>query len=200
MTIEIIGLSISDIAAIVALIASSLIFYFGYSRTRKSEQVKISREIMDRINLKFRTFLEIKPHDIQYAKAEEIKRSLNAMTDVYAEIEYFNSLLDMEEIKDKKIANYCIPKIQAYLWQMVEYLDYIRKCPGIDAVLSYVGLSLTNLESHVLVASSFKASMKDWAKKYGIKDFELHGISSNNKYKHHNTNTDSNTGASNSRI
>jgi hypothetical protein len=41
---------IGDIVAIAALIASSLIFWIGYSRTRKSEQIKIAREHMDRLD------------------------------------------------------------------------------------------------------------------------------------------------------
>ena len=60
MAIEIFGflfkpeISIGDIAAIVALIASPLLFWFGYSRTRKSEQIKIARELMDRTNIKIK--------------------------------------------------------------------------------------------------------------------------------------------------
>lgn len=58
MAIEIFGfavkpeISIGDIAAISALISSALIFWFGYSRTRRSEQVKVARDLMDRIELK----------------------------------------------------------------------------------------------------------------------------------------------------
>ena len=37
-------ISIGDIVSIGALIASPLIFWLGYSRTRKSEQIKIARE------------------------------------------------------------------------------------------------------------------------------------------------------------
>jgi hypothetical protein len=38
-------ISIGDIAAVGALVASPLIFWFGYSRTRRSEQIKVAREI-----------------------------------------------------------------------------------------------------------------------------------------------------------
>jgi CHASE1-domain containing sensor protein len=38
--------------SIAALISSALIFYFGYSQTKKSEQTKIAREIDDRIQTK----------------------------------------------------------------------------------------------------------------------------------------------------
>ena len=35
-------------------LSSAVIFYFGYSQTSKSEQIKIVRDIMDRIGLKFK--------------------------------------------------------------------------------------------------------------------------------------------------
>ena len=47
-------IDVSGIAAVAALISSAVIFYFGYSQTSKSEQIKIVRDIMDRIGLKFK--------------------------------------------------------------------------------------------------------------------------------------------------
>src|SRR5689334_1699762 len=106
------GLTISDIAAIAAIISSAIIFYLGYNRKSKSEQIKISREVMDRINSKFRMFLETKPRHIRDADGKEIRITLNAITDVCSEIEFFDYyLLGMHEIKDRKIKDYCIPKI-----------------------------------------------------------------------------------------
>jgi hypothetical protein len=56
MAIDIFGfavkpeLSIGDLAAIVALLVSSFTFYLSYTRSKKSEQIRISREIWDRID------------------------------------------------------------------------------------------------------------------------------------------------------
>ncbi len=36
------GITLSDILAIGALVTSALLFWFGYARTRKSEQIKIA--------------------------------------------------------------------------------------------------------------------------------------------------------------
>src|SRR5262249_20759690 len=43
---------ISNVTSIAALISSALVFYFGYSQTSKSEQIKIAREATDRIETK----------------------------------------------------------------------------------------------------------------------------------------------------
>lgn len=49
-------ISIGDITGIAALISSTLLFWFGYSRTRKSEQIKIAREQSDRVSTKKQQF------------------------------------------------------------------------------------------------------------------------------------------------
>jgi hypothetical protein len=113
LVIEIFGLtfkpeiSISDIAGIAALISSALIFYFGYSRTRKSEQIKISREVTDRIDVKSRRLTEI----ARFKTKEDVIPTLNATDDLLSEIEYFGYLLWIREIRDENILIYCIPRI-----------------------------------------------------------------------------------------
>jgi hypothetical protein len=63
---------IGDIVAIAALIASSLIFWIGYSRTRKSEQIKIAREHMDRLEDRYNDLeKESSVLEVKFGKSSE---------------------------------------------------------------------------------------------------------------------------------
>ena len=64
-------ISISDIAAIAALISSALVFYFGYNRTRKSEQIKIARELMERIERKTQKVRKIELPEPEQSQEEK---------------------------------------------------------------------------------------------------------------------------------
>src|SRR5215831_14744673 len=50
MALALLGIEIGDYIAIAALISSAFIFYFGYGRTRKSEQIRIARDRLDTLN------------------------------------------------------------------------------------------------------------------------------------------------------
>ena len=127
MAIEIFGfavkpeISIGDIAAIAALVSSALIFWFGYSRTRKSEQNKIARELMDRINTKqLRLFEDIwnrkpEPEGSQEVKSKWIEDLAGAMEPLLSEIEYFTHLLKVKEIDDNEVIQYYGARISAIL-------------------------------------------------------------------------------------
>jgi hypothetical protein len=54
MPLEPLGIELGDWIAIGALIATPLIFWFGYVRTRKSEQFKIALDIMEKMHAGFR--------------------------------------------------------------------------------------------------------------------------------------------------
>jgi hypothetical protein len=49
MAIDIFGVSISDLIAIIAVGVTAVLFYIGHTRCKKSEQIRVSREIWDRI-------------------------------------------------------------------------------------------------------------------------------------------------------
>jgi len=122
MAFEIFGFTVGDLAAIGALIASPLIFWFGYSRTRKSEQIKIARECMDRIKLKHQKFDEFddkNPHppvsDMDTRKFVELTEPIR---DVLLEIEYFSYLVDKHEIGDKIVIRYYYTKVMPILGRM----------------------------------------------------------------------------------
>jgi hypothetical protein len=115
---------IGDIAAIAALIASALIFWFGYRRTRYSEQIKIARELMDRIdikNQKLDEYLEknplqvieqpdgsLKKVDMSYEQVEDFSRHFR---EVLSEIEYYVYLSEKEELENKNVKRYYGPKV-----------------------------------------------------------------------------------------
>ena len=119
------GLTISDLAAIVALIASPLIFLVSYNRTRKSEQIKIAREFTDRIDAKRQKLFGIRLSDtkVSEAKASEV---LRVIADLLLDLEYFWALLKIHEIRDENILKVCIPRFDSTFGLMDEYLDQLR--------------------------------------------------------------------------
>lgn len=166
MAIEIFGfivkpeISISDIAAIGALIASPLIFWFGYSRTRRSEQIKIARGLMDRIDVKLQKLNEIQLSDTQVSEAKTVE-VLGAIRDLSLEIEYFSYLLKIHEIRDENILRYCIPRLHAGFMVAETYLEAL-KTRRIDTSPS----ATPDLDYYSRVLKGIKISMKGWLDKY----------------------------------
>ena len=135
MAIEIFGflfkpeISIGDIAAIAALISSALIFWLGYSRTRKSEQIKIGREHMDRLDDRS-SKLGDKFKDLE-SKLDSNNKSplkldlspfqktsfgpydyLADIESIIREIEYFDQLVTSHEVWDKNVLSYYSPTMK----------------------------------------------------------------------------------------
>ena len=52
MALEALGINPGDVVAIGALIIATSTFWVAYSRNRKSEQLKIARELMDRMEMR----------------------------------------------------------------------------------------------------------------------------------------------------
>jgi len=146
MAIEILGftikpeLSIGDIAAIGALIASPLIFYFGYIRTRKSEQIETAREFMDRIYTKTQGIRELgKPpaypgkgeyleqHEREKPNINWIKKYRQLLRQLLDEIEYFSYLVKKHEIEDKNILDYYAPKVYATLQSVEHGIQFLKE-------------------------------------------------------------------------
>jgi hypothetical protein len=140
MVIEIFGftikpeLSIGDIAAIGALIASPLIFYFGYSRTRKSEQIKIVRELIDRIEMK-RKKLEDSAERLSHSDPGDETSDISvlattvnsAFIDLLLEIDYFFHLLRTHEIEDENTLHYSLPRVASTMSFYDYPLDLLRR-------------------------------------------------------------------------
>jgi len=100
-------ISISDIISNVtsiALISSALVFYFGYSQTSKSEQIKIAREATDRIETKRHELWivddstkDVTGQDIRF---EIFREWLWKIGNTLYELQYFTHLVIKGEIKD----------------------------------------------------------------------------------------------------
>jgi hypothetical protein len=169
--------SISDIAAIVALIASALTFWFGYVRTRKSEQIRSARQIMSELQANRLSLLglggTLEPSmksfsEARYStqelrtKAEEwFNKENDTFTKIFTHfeliidgIEYFIHLVKNHEIEDKTlILEYYPPKIDSVLFVMNNI------CKGI----------LNNYESMMGIVKEDKEEDKEEDKDYRIR-------------------------------
>ena len=104
-------ISIGDITGIAALISSTLLFWLGYSRTRKSEQIKIAREQSDRVSTKKQQFDGLIKGMPKHSETDSVKYMW--LSDIYraistfiAEIEYFTILVQRKEIEDSGVLPY----------------------------------------------------------------------------------------------
>lgn len=108
------------IIAGIAVAATIITFVITYSRTRRSEQVKIVREIMFIMEMKYTKLREIRdklpvfeseqPWPKVDIKLEE--QAIRAMQDLLAEIDFIRHLLNEEEINDNVVLAYCIPRVR----------------------------------------------------------------------------------------
>jgi hypothetical protein len=111
--IEILGwtikpeISIGDIAAIGALILAPVIFLIGFRHQKRSDQLRISRELMDRIlarNERLDTYLDsLKKDD---AQEYSLLKHLELINDVLQECQNFGYVIDSKEIDKPKIIKF----------------------------------------------------------------------------------------------
>jgi hypothetical protein len=123
-------ISIGDIAGVGALISSALVFWFGYSRSRKSEQIKIVRELAERIEAS-----GTKLEDLQISStAEEFNRTVD---ELFQELKYFCYLVEIREIRDENILRYYIPAIlNKWFHTAQRHLEFIlRSKPTYPALI-----------------------------------------------------------------
>jgi hypothetical protein len=104
-----------------------------YSRTRKSEQIKIARECMDRIvseEQKFDEFYD-KNSPEMFRPDRDLRKFVELterMRDVLVEIEYFTYLADKHEIRDEMIIKYYFTKVMPILGRMEDTNESFRSC------------------------------------------------------------------------
>ena len=101
---DIITSYIQTTVSIAALISSALVFWFGYSRSRKSEQIKVARELADRIEVDGKKVGAFKVP--QTYTPEEDNRTREIIFDIRGllhEVKYFHYLIQTHEIKDESI-------------------------------------------------------------------------------------------------
>jgi hypothetical protein len=108
MAIDFYGIGLSDILAIVALGVSTSLFYVGHTRSKKSDQIRISRDIWDRI--------ETQEHIIEGWTVEDPvlrdgMKVVRAMDSLKNELDYFVYLIEEDEIKEPYITEYYRKKL-----------------------------------------------------------------------------------------
>jgi hypothetical protein len=121
------AISISDLAAIVALIASPLIFWIGYSRTRKSEQIKIARELLESISMKYRKFDDFVDRNPFLSTTVQPKIYLEYIVEIIEEISYFIYLIKSHEIEKKYVITYHRGRVLWVLREMQKKRSSIEK-------------------------------------------------------------------------
>ena len=133
--LELFGIEIGDFLAIAALIVSALLFWFGYARTRKSEQIKIARDIMVRIETKTQKLMKIieelmfKHQDtaaVEHVNKEKggafgslaypeefvkLRECMESLHELLSEIEYFSHLVKSHEIDNKTTLKHFKPQV-----------------------------------------------------------------------------------------
>jgi hypothetical protein len=113
------GLEISNFIAILALcvagVSSTLTavtFIITHGRNRKSEQIKIAREIQDNLNVASKKIVEFRNNN-NYADKVSIEDKSNYLNDllsfsnsVLGSVRYFTYLVEQKEIDDTSVLNY----------------------------------------------------------------------------------------------
>lgn len=135
------GFTLSDIAAIAALVFSGYTFLVGsrrWSRSKKSEEIKTARELMDRITTKEDRLDEYMEHVKEDPAAYDFGRHLDLMNDVLQEIQYYGLLIKNEVIEESELLKHDRREV-AETWRTInlaghEVKSKIRKN---DSVKSY---------------------------------------------------------------
>src|SRR5689334_11928612 len=97
---------VTEIVAPLALAVSVIsltISYINYARTKKSEEIRISREIWDRIDAHEGI---IEKWTIGDQNTENNMKMINAMDSLINEMDYFVYLTENREIKDSIVREY----------------------------------------------------------------------------------------------
>lgn len=102
MAIEIVGIEIGDYVAIAALTVSMFTFWFGYVKSKKSEQFQIAREIMMLIEEKQERMYEL-------MKVKDSLELLKLINSIGGSINYFTYLIDNDEIRDITLLSFYLP-------------------------------------------------------------------------------------------
>lgn len=91
--------------SIVALLVTAVTFYIGHTRSKKSDQIHISREIWDLIESQEEIFETISIADLS-TDADKRIRIVKTMDSLGNELDYFVYLTKEGEIKDSVVTEY----------------------------------------------------------------------------------------------
>jgi hypothetical protein len=132
------GLDVRDFIAILALCVAggssaftAFAFLKTYSRNRKSEQIKIAREIMDNLNIQTKNLYEF-PKKNDYgtstdAHAKYVEGFLSTLNYLRSPLRYFAYLVAQKEIDDISILNYYRNAVLIILDQVERVCRYIEE-------------------------------------------------------------------------
>ena len=115
------GFTLSDIAAISALAFSGYTFLVGsrrWSRSKKSEEIKTARELMDRITTKEDRLDEYMESVKENAAAYDYGRHLYLMNNVLEEIQYYGLLIKNDVIEESELLKHDRRNV-AEIWRTI---------------------------------------------------------------------------------
>jgi hypothetical protein len=150
------GITFGNIIAIGAAIAAVIAAVYSvrtYKHNKKSEQIRIAREEMDRISAKYEKLLEVK---IESLVEEEVASPLLFLTlveEIMKECRYFGYLVYKDVIVDDDIISYYKPEITQIFVEVMS--------PGRDAFQKMKARSqhypdlIKNIEAHIKLVDEF---------------------------------------------
>lgn len=120
-------MSYADIAAVVALFFTAFTFLFSmwqWTRKRKSEQITIARELVERLNIKYQRFQtrnEGMEHRYArhsatnpvYAPEKDLMKYIQYLDAIIWEFEYFFYLIDSKILEDDKNIGFYKSKLRS---------------------------------------------------------------------------------------
>ena len=124
MASDFLGIEASHwLAAAAAVIVSVALFYFGHRRSKKSEQIRISRDLWQDIRTQNRFIHEWPLKNDQ--SADSLMKLISALESLEDDLRYFVHLIEIEEIKEPIILEYY--GIQLHAVKVYSNVEFIGK-------------------------------------------------------------------------
>jgi hypothetical protein len=146
VAIEFYGIELGDIVAIVALVVSAvvsaLLFYYGHTRGKKSEQIRIGREIWDRIETQYQIIKDwILEREAVHHEPQSRKELRRAIRSLRNELRYFVYLTEEGEMKERLVLEYYrerMSEVQNNVRFINKLYADIRSYPEMQEILDLV--------------------------------------------------------------
>lgn len=139
MAIELFGwaikpeINIGYIAAVVGVILSALIFLKGYRLTRRTEEIKIVSDLMNKIDnaygMRYLFYLK-NPHPKDDSRGIQIQwfnEHLRYLIELQMNIRYLTVLVRYKDIKANHLFNHCRGHVNTYLDYLENYYTIVEK-------------------------------------------------------------------------
>jgi hypothetical protein len=112
--------SLGEVTGIIALVVSGFAIYISHFYTSRREQIKTSRYMWERINVRLDKIQEI-ANTKEWNKLGQKDIELKDLWPVVREIDYFAYLIVVDEIKDKVVLNYYKTPLSQYINSILKY-------------------------------------------------------------------------------